>query len=83
MKVKEFKQWYLLELEALKGKMSEKKMSSTKSTKTRLLDKRAVGSFYSNLSEAKSDSQEIKSLANFLNGAMKNWRGMILRAVLH
>ena len=61
----------------------EKKMSSTKSTKTRLLDKRAVGSFYSNLSEAKSDSQEIKSLANFLNGAMKNWRGMILRAVLH
>ena len=62
--VKEFKQQYLLELEALKGKtqlglLMENVIVSYQLKQGYLT--RAVPSFYSNLNEAKSDSQEIKN----------------------
>ena len=63
LKVQEFKQQYLLELEALKGKThwdAKRKCHVTDQPKQGYLT-RAVRSFYSNLSGAKSDSQEIKN----------------------
>ena len=63
LKVKEFKQQYLLELEAFKGKTywdGKRKCHVPDQPKQDYLT-RAVRSFYSNLREAKSDSQELKN----------------------
>ena len=57
LKVNEFKEQYLVEVEALKGKTHWD--ARRNQTKHGYLTK-AVRSFYSNLSNAKSDSQEIK-----------------------
>ena len=63
MKVKEFKQQYLLELEALKSNThwdAKRKCHVPGQPKQGYLT-RAIRSFCSNLSEAKSGSQEIKN----------------------
>ena len=74
LKVHEFKEQYLVEVEALKGKThwdAKRKRHVPDQQKHGYFTK-AVRSFYSNLSNAKSDSQEIKRLANLLKDVMKN-----------
>lgn len=74
LKIKEFKQQYLLELEALKRKThwdDKRKCDVPDQPKQGL--KRAFRSFYSNLSEAKSDSQEIKNACKLAKRCYKKF----------
>lgn len=77
MKVNKFKQQYFLELETLKGKThwDDKRKCNIPDQPKQCYLTRVVRSFYSNLSEAKSDSQEIKNTCKLAKWCYKKLQG--------
>jgi len=85
LKVNEFKEQYLVEVEALKGKThwdAKRKRHVPDQPKHGYLTK-AVWSFYSNLSNAKSDSQETKKACKLAKRCYEKLGRGDLRMVHH